>query len=250
MTRGNPMRDMLIRTKYYEPQGTTTYSTFIDSTDSAYTSTVSASASSSGTVIVGVPSAGYATTTFTEGDTAYTTTLASPSGTSSGTVQVSVGFGHLASCNKLTSCVRSLLLKALTTQLHTLPPRLPLTLPHTKLLGLTEEQSSTACLLRATKQLRPPTDQHHILLLLLSLPMIHPVLLRCSSLCRRTLQPLSSHRQHQVRPRLSQRQAIAQVPSSSIRDRLDMFKLQLALGAPHILLRWRLRMARLLALSR
>jgi len=79
---------MLTLCQYYEPQGTATYSTFIDSTDAAYTSTVSASASSSGTVIYGIPSAGYATTTVTEGETAYTTTLASPSGTSSGTVEV------------------------------------------------------------------------------------------------------------------------------------------------------------------
>lgn len=160
---------------------------------------------------MGVPSAGYATTTVTDGENAYTTTLASPSGTSSGTVQVSVGFSPLASRNKLTNRDRSLLRKALTTQLHTLPPPPPRTLPHIKLLELTEEQSCTAYLPRATKQSLPPTARHHLQVLLLSLPMIHLVLSRYSSLCRRTLQPLSSHQQHQARPRLSRRQAIAQV---------------------------------------
>lgn len=94
---------MLTVCQYYVPQGTTTYSTFIDSTDAAYTSTVSASASASGTVIVGIPSAGYATTTVTEGDAAYTTTLASPSGTSSGTVQVRSRSQHPERDKKLMS---------------------------------------------------------------------------------------------------------------------------------------------------
>jgi hypothetical protein len=42
---------VLTQNQVYQPEGTTTYSTFIDSTDSAYTSTISASATNSGTVI-------------------------------------------------------------------------------------------------------------------------------------------------------------------------------------------------------
>lgn len=84
---------MLIGVQVFQPEGTTTITTFLDSTAQGYTSTISASATNSGTVINAYPSAGYVYTTYTEGDQGYTTTITSPAGTSSGTIEIIVAEG-------------------------------------------------------------------------------------------------------------------------------------------------------------
>lgn len=85
---------MLIRVQVFQPLSTTTITTILDSTAQGYTSTISAEATKSGTVIYAYPSASYMYETFTEGDQPYTTTLASPIGTSSGTIEVIVAEGE------------------------------------------------------------------------------------------------------------------------------------------------------------
>jgi len=71
-------------------EGTIYTTTYLPSTATGYTSTINATGYSSGTIIYGVPSAGYQTITTTRGAVSSTTTLASPSGSSSGTVEVFV----------------------------------------------------------------------------------------------------------------------------------------------------------------
>jgi len=71
-------------------EGTVYTTTYLPSTATGYTSTINATGYSSGTIIYGVPSAGYQTITTTRGAVSSTTTLASPSGSSSGTVEVFV----------------------------------------------------------------------------------------------------------------------------------------------------------------
>jgi len=71
-------------------EGTVYTTTYLPSTATGYTSTINATGYSSGTIIYGVPSAGYQTITTTRGAVSSTTTLANPSGSSSGTVEVFV----------------------------------------------------------------------------------------------------------------------------------------------------------------
>jgi len=71
------------------PQGTETSTTWLAQTESAYTSTVTASGYQNGTVIYGSPSATTQTTTVTRGGMSYTTTLAPGNQATPGTVEVS-----------------------------------------------------------------------------------------------------------------------------------------------------------------
>lgn len=75
-------------------EGTATSTTWLDQTQSPYTSTVSASGFQNGTVIYGSPSAATQTTTITRGGRAYTTTLVTGNQASAGTVQVSSHTGY------------------------------------------------------------------------------------------------------------------------------------------------------------
>lgn len=69
-------------------EGTIYTTTFLASTETSFTSTYEASGTNSGTILYGVPSAGFQTTTTSYGSVSSTITLQQPSATSSGLIEI------------------------------------------------------------------------------------------------------------------------------------------------------------------